>query len=65
MKIHEWSVVRTPDKQGLALKNAKTGAHTYEVCVAVRDGKLQVNIYTDGEDEPVAVMKLNLTGESK
>lgn len=60
MKIHEWSVVRTPDKKGLALKKMTADAHEYEVCVSVRDGKLEVSIHRDGVFEPVSELNLSI-----
>lgn len=46
MKLNKWSVVPTADKKGLALKPMESAPHM-EVCVSVREGKLEINIYQD------------------
>ncbi len=47
MKLNKWSVVKTADAKGLALKPLDGVAKNMEVCVAVRNGKIEVNAYHD------------------
>lgn len=54
MKLNHWSIHKTADAQGLALKPPPGEAHHYEVCVAVREGYLEINVYVDGVLFPVA-----------
>ena len=56
MKLNKWSVVKTADAKGLALKPLEGGAQQYEVCVALRNGVLEVSIHKDCVDEPVVNM---------
>jgi|LauGreSuBDMM15SN_2_FD.fasta_scaffold1865376_1 hypothetical protein len=66
MKLKKWSIVKTADGLGLAVKPPKGGAHHYEVCVAERGFALEINIYVDGIFLPVASMRLPIVkGESK
>lgn len=58
MKLNDWSIVKTADKKGLALKPPPGEAHHFEVCVAVRYGQLVVNVYVDGLLTPMAKMDL-------
>ena len=58
MKLNDWSIHKTADKKGLAVKPPSGEAHHYEVCVAVRFGQLEVNVYVDGVVLPVAKMGL-------
>ena len=60
-KIEGWSVVPTADRKGVAIK-CLHHAKDKEVCVAYRDGTLQVNVWKDGEDAPL--VRVN-QGESK
>ena len=64
MKIHDWSVVRTPDKKGVAIKPMVAHADDYEVCVGVRNGMLEVHVHVDGVDDPVGIIKLATTKEN-
>jgi hypothetical protein len=66
MKRNKWSIVKTADAKGVAIKPPKGGAQHYEVCVAERGSALEINIYVDGIDLPVASMRLPIVqGESK
>jgi hypothetical protein len=47
MKLNKWSVVKTADAKGLALKPLDGVAKNMEVCVAVRNGRIEVNVYHD------------------
>ena len=58
MKLSDWSIIKTADKKGLALKPPPGEAHHFEVCVAVRHGQLVVNVYVDGLLAPMAKMDL-------
>lgn len=49
----EWSVVPTADKKGVAIKPKGRIASRYEVCVALRDGVLNISLHEDGGDEPL------------
>ena len=60
-KIEGWSVVPTADRKGVAIK-CLHHAKDKEVCVAYRDGNLQVNVWRDGDDAPL--VRVN-QGESK
>ena len=51
-RVEGWSVVPTADRKGVAIK-CMHHARDKEVCVAYRDGALQVNVYRDGEDAPL------------
>lgn len=62
MKLNDWSILKTADKNGLAIKPPPGEAHHYEVCVAVRYGQLEVNVYVDGVVLPVAKMGLRKPG---
>jgi hypothetical protein len=50
MKLNKWSITKTADKLGLAVKPPPGEAHHYEVCVAVRYGQLEVNVYVEQVD---------------
>lgn len=63
MKLNKWSVVKTADALGLAIKPPEGGAHHYEVCVALRHGVLEVNVYTDTVVFPLAKLYLPLDNE--
>lgn len=63
MKINDWSVVPTPDLLGLALK--PMFEDEYEVCVSVRNGRIEVSIHRDGQDDALAVMTYTIRGETK
>ena len=63
MKINDWSVVQTADAKGVAIKPMVAHADDYEVCVAVRDGKLEINIYKDGVFDALSEFKMKLKGE--
>jgi len=57
MKLNDWSVVKTADKKGLALKPFGISAHCHmEVCVAIRDGAIEVNVYVDGVYDAVTTL---------
>lgn len=58
MKLNKWSITKTADAKGVAVKPPKGHADHYEVCVANRHGMLEINIYVDGIVVPVASMKL-------
>lgn len=58
MKYKKWSVLKTADAKGVAVKPPKGAAHHYEVCVASRNGTLEINVYVDGIVCPVATMNL-------
>lgn len=58
MKLNNWSITKTADAKGLSVKPPSGEAHHYEVCVAVRFGQLEVNVYVDGVVLPVAKMGL-------
>jgi len=53
MKLNKWSILKTADKRGLVIKPPEGGANHYEVAVAVRDHRLEINVYVDGVDDPV------------
>lgn len=63
MKIDDWSVVPTPDALGLALK--PMFEDEYEVCVSMRQGRIEVTIHKDGQDETLATMIYNIKGEAQ
>ena len=58
MNLNKWSIQKTADTNGVAVKPPEGGAHHYEVCVADRHGMLQINVYVDGIVFPVASMNL-------
>jgi hypothetical protein len=58
MKLNKWSVVRTADAKGLALKPTEGGAQQYEVCVALRNGALGISVHVEGVDAPIARMEV-------
>lgn len=58
MKLNHWSIHNTADKKGLALKPPPGEAHHFEVCVAVRNNMLEINVYVDGVVAPIATMNL-------
>jgi hypothetical protein len=49
---HQWSIQKTADTNGVAVKPPKGGAHHYEVCVADRHGMLQINVYCRWQSYP-------------
>lgn len=53
----EWSVVPTADGMGVAIKPKARIASRYEVCVALRDGVLHINLYEDCAVFPVFEIK--------
>ena len=58
MKLNKWSVVKTTDAKGLALKPTEGGAQQYEVCVALRNGALGISVHVEGVDAPIARMEV-------
>jgi len=52
-KSKEWSVVSTADGKGVAIKPMQYSASRFEVCVALRDGVLHINLYEDNAVFPV------------
>lgn len=60
MKLINWSIHKTADAKGLALKPPANSAD-YEVCVAVRNDMLEINVYLDGTVLPIARMQLPAT----
>lgn len=65
MKLNDWSIYKTADKKGLALKPPPGVANHYEVCVAVRNSMLEINVYLDGVVAPIATMNLPIQGEEE
>lgn len=56
MKINNWSVVKSPI--GISLMHIEDKRPTgLEVCISVIDGKVNINAYQDGVDEPVMEIK--------
>lgn len=65
MKLKNWSVVSTSDKKGVAIIDY-TIKNSPEICVAIREGKLEVRVYTLDSMEPIVanIFPLNvLQGE--
>jgi hypothetical protein len=60
MKLNKWSITKTADKLGLALKPPPGEANHYEVCVAVREGYLEINVYMDGVVMPIAMKRYKI-----
>ena len=58
----EWSVVPTADKKGVAIKPKGRIASRYEVCVALRDGVLNISLHEDGVDEPLFEITKSVDG---
>lgn len=52
--INDWSVVPTPDNLGLALK--PLFEDQYEICVAIREGYIEVSLHADGVYSELASM---------
>lgn len=65
MKLNHWSIHNTADKKGVAIKPPPGTANRYEVCVAVRYGQLEINVYVDGVVAPIATMNLPIQGYEK
>jgi hypothetical protein len=63
MKLNNWSIIKTADKKGLAIKPPPGAANHYEACVSVRNNMLEINVYVDGVVLPVATMNLPIQGE--
>ena len=61
MNIIDWSVLPTADSAGVALKPSFQDDH--EICVAVRNGRIEVNIYKDGQHAPLASMTYTIPKE--
>lgn len=57
MKLNKWSVVPTADKKGLALKPMESAPHM-EVCVSIRDGKLEINVHQDAIFFPLSQFQM-------
>ncbi len=57
MELNKWSVVPTADKKGLALKPLESAPHM-KVCVAIRDGKLEINVYHDTFTLPLSKFQM-------
>ena len=62
MKLNHWSIHKTADKKGLALKPPSGEANHYEACVSVRSNMLEINVYVDGVVAPIATMNLPIQG---
>ena len=58
MKLNNWSIVKTADKKGVAVKPPEGKANHYEVCVAVRDNRLDINVYVGTVVFPIASITL-------
>lgn len=58
MKMNSWSIVKSP--RGLSLRNIQNGEISYcgEVCVAVVDGVLSVQVHVDGLDTAISSMEI-------
>ena len=56
MKLHDWSIVRTADKKGLSIKNAKANVHKYEVCVSFDNNRIEISLHLDGRYTPISEM---------
>lgn len=54
MNINDWSVTPTPDNLGLALK--PLFEDQYEICVAIREGYIEVSLHADGVYSELASM---------
>ena len=56
MKLNNWSIVNTADKKGLSVVH-RGYIGMPEICSALRDGKLHINVYElqghEGIDEPM------------
>ena len=65
MKLNNWSITKTAVELGLALKPLDGPADIYELCVALREGRLVVNIYIDGFDAPVCSTSVATTEAKK
>jgi len=63
MKLNKWSVVKTADAKGLALKPMQKGVDHYEVCVRELWGCLHISIHIDGVDDPIARLELPIVNE--
>ena len=63
MKLNKWSILKTADKRGLVIKPPEGGANHYEVAVAVRAHRLEINVYVDGIVLPVAFMAVPTKGD--
>jgi len=63
MKLNKWSVVKTADARGLALKPMQKGIDHYEVCVREFWGCLHISIHIDGVDDPIASLELPVVTE--
>lgn len=59
MKINDWSALPTADKEGIALMPIFQDDH--EIAVAIRNGRIEVNIYVAGQDAAVASMSYTMT----
>jgi len=59
----EWSVVSTADRMGVAIKPKDRSASRYEVCVALRDGVLNISLHEDGVDEPLFEITKSVDGD--
>ena len=49
----QWFVVSTADGKGVAIKPKRYSASRFEVCVALRDGMLHINLYEDNAVFPI------------
>lgn len=59
----KWSVVSTADRMGVAIKPKGRIASRYEVCVALRDGVLNISLHEDGGDEPLFEITKSVDGD--
>ena len=56
--INDWSVTPTPDNLGLSLK--PLFEDQYEICVAIREGFIEVTLYKDGLNTELASMNYKI-----
>ena len=63
MKLNKWSVVKTADALGLALKPPEGGAHHYEVCVSLRHGNVEITVHVDGVFLPLTTLNIPIDNE--
>ena len=61
MKLNDWSVVPTADNKGVACFTDEGVFYGVEVCVASRNGNLEINVHTPGFDEPFSRISIPLS----
>lgn len=60
MKLHGWSVVRSPNGLSLMHLDPSNEPTDPEICISVEDKRLTITLHLAGVDEPIQTMQVSL-----